>query len=356
MKDIIEKILSVAVLAPSGDNAQPWHFVVNGNEILIFNIQDRDLTLYNFRQRGAYLAHGAVIENIVLAASEAGCRAGILLFPDASDSNHVATVSLQRAAIKKDSLFNYIAVRSTNRKPYRAEPLLDGERNDMLSVPGEIGCGEIRLLEDRAKIKLLSEAISLNERLILENRYIHDVLFTHIVWSEAEARGRRTGMYVKTLELKPPERVALKLFRNWRLLKVLNKFGVSRLLPKQSAKLYASSGAIGAVIIPDDSNKNYVMAGMVFQRMWLKATKTGLCVSPITGAAYLGKRIADGNTSEMSGAHVELINEAYKKIIDTFSVSNEVVAMVFRIGHGDKPTATSFKLPPDIRYEKGPGV
>lgn len=351
MRNIIEKILSIAVLAPSGDNAQPWRFAIRENEIHIFNIPDRDLTLYNFRQRGAYLAQGTVIENIVIAASEDGCSAEILLFPNPSDSNHVATVALEREAIKKDSLFDYIAVRSTNRKPYRTEPLLDGEKNEILSVPAEIGCGEIRLVEDRAKLKLLAEAISLNERLILENRYLHDMLFTHIVWTESEARQRRAGMYVKTLELKPPEKAALKLFGNWGLLKVLNKLGASRLLPKQSAKLYASSGAIGTVIIPDDSKRSYVLAGRVFQRMWLKATKTGLCVSPITGVAYLGKRIADGDTSELPGSHVELIKEAYKKIIDSFGVSNEVIAMVFRIGHGDKPTATSFKLPPEIRIE-----
>jgi len=351
MKDIIEKILSIAVLAPSGDNAQPWRFVIRRNEIHIFNISDRDLTLYNFRQRGAYLAHGAVIENIALAASDAGCRAGITLFPDDSDSNHVAIVALENEAIKKDPLFAYIAERSTNRKPYRAEPLLKSEKSDILSASGDIGCGEIRLVEDRAKINFLAEAISLNERLILENRYIHDVLFTHIVWTEEEARERRAGMYVKTLELKPPEKVALKLFRNWSLLKVLNKLGASRLLPKQSARLYASSGAIGAIIMPDDSKRGYVMAGRVFQRMWLKATKAGLCVSPITVVAYLGKRIADGDTSEMPGEHVELIKEAYKKIIDSFGVSTEVIAMVFRIGHGGRPSATSFKLPPDIRSE-----
>ena len=72
--DSFKKILDIAVHAPSGDNSQPWRFKFDQNSILLFNLEDRDPTLYNFRQRGSYFAHGAIIENIIIVAGTLGYR------------------------------------------------------------------------------------------------------------------------------------------------------------------------------------------------------------------------------------------------------------------------------------------
>ena len=60
----IERIIRAAVCAPSGDNVQPWRFVVSGNSINIFDIPERDTSLYNCSQNTSHIAHGAAIENI----------------------------------------------------------------------------------------------------------------------------------------------------------------------------------------------------------------------------------------------------------------------------------------------------
>jgi hypothetical protein len=61
----IKEILELAVNAPSGHNSQPWRFVIQDNTIQIFNIPDKDKTLFNWKQKGSLTAHGTLIENIV---------------------------------------------------------------------------------------------------------------------------------------------------------------------------------------------------------------------------------------------------------------------------------------------------
>ena len=81
-EDTLRSFVASAVYAPSGDNAQPWEFDIRPGVIFIFNTPDSDGTLYNFKQRGSYIGHGALIENIVLLASAAGYDVAIDMFPD----------------------------------------------------------------------------------------------------------------------------------------------------------------------------------------------------------------------------------------------------------------------------------
>jgi nitroreductase len=43
----IVEIIKRAIHAPSGDNAQPWKFTLIDSGVQLFNIADRDETLYN---------------------------------------------------------------------------------------------------------------------------------------------------------------------------------------------------------------------------------------------------------------------------------------------------------------------
>lgn len=55
MEDI-KKILDAAVQAPSGENCQPWRFEIRDSEIRIFNISERDQSLFHVIH--AYCASG----------------------------------------------------------------------------------------------------------------------------------------------------------------------------------------------------------------------------------------------------------------------------------------------------------
>lgn len=353
MNELIKKIIEYSVNAPSGDNSQPWRSVVEGNKINIFNLPDRDSTLYNFKHRGDYVAHGALIENIVITASQYGFKTNIRLFPDRNNSDLTTELTLEKDVPKKEPLYDSIEHRTTNRKPFKLDPLSEEQKKDIYKSVEDIGLGELFLIEDRNKIAALAKEISLNERLMLENKHIHDFLFSIIRWTEEEEK-EKAGMCVKTLELLPPQLFIFKnIFRRWFLLKILNKiFKISRLLPKESQKLYSSSAAIGVITINNDSKENFIYAGRLFEQIWLKAVNMNFYIQPITAIPYLAQRVYSGETEKLSSGHTELIKKADSEIRKICNISEtKTIAMIFRIGSSSPPSAHSAKLTSQIEFK-----
>jgi hypothetical protein len=155
-------------------------------------------------------------------------------------------------------------------------------------------------------------------------------------------------MYVKTLELAPMQESAFKLFRHWGLVKFLNSFGLSKMLAKQSSKLYADSAVFGAIVVPNNSKVDFVIAGRIMQRVWLYAVKLGLSMQPVTALVFLEQRILSGQIQELSPNHIKLIQIACKQIKNLFTITEGIIAMLFRIGDGEEPSARSSRMEPEI--------
>ena len=100
----IKKIIEVAVNAPSGSNSQPWRFKVREGVIEIIAEPEKDHPILNFRNRGTWIAHGALIENIVILASAFGYKAGVSIFPNKNEKNITARISLIANHVVKDFL------------------------------------------------------------------------------------------------------------------------------------------------------------------------------------------------------------------------------------------------------------
>jgi len=315
----IRQILESAILAPSGDNCQPWQFKIQGDRIQVFNIPGKDTSLFNFKQTASLVAHGALVENMVIAASAAGYAATVRAFPEPGVPNLVASVELQKAALPCDPLYRQ---------------------------PGQDGCGaKLRLLEGDTEKKSVAKIIGLNDRLVFENRYLHAFLYDHIRWSDAEARSAGDGLDVKTLDLAPPDALALKFFKRWSLLPVFNTFGVSRIIGKSAEKLALSAAALGAVAVGGNSSADYFCGGRLVQRVWLESTRCGLSFQPMTGIVFLMNRVLEGATEELSASQVGVIRQARQQLDAAFGLAGETVVMMFRVGRSSPPSARSLRLP-----------
>jgi len=396
LQEDIRSILETAVWAPSGDNSQPWRFRITQNRISIFNRPDRDIPFFNYGQRGSFVAHGGLIENIRIASSALGYATTITLFPEGEPrekSYHVIGVineredsrlrlseellpetpldfsrgeksdlvaiveltplhavgqSIAPTTSKDEGLYSCVPQRATNRKPYLARPLTEAQRHEMARTPQEIGGGEVRFIEDEERKSALGTALSANERVVLETPALHTIFFHHVVWTEAEEKRKRTGLYVKTLELSPPQQFIFRLYRFGLLARIFNGAGLSRFIARDNAKLYASASALVAIIVPGFSASDFILAGRLTQRVWLKAVRMGLAAHPVTGVLFLMQRVRAKTTEGLSPYHSELLKEAYEKIQSLFQVERENIAMILRIGYGGEPGARSSRLPPEI--------
>lgn len=351
MDESIRKILEAGIQAPSGSNSQPWKFKVTGNNIQIRALYEKDHPILNFHNRGTFVAHGALIENVLIAARVLGFDAKLHVFPSGINSNVIANIDLGKAEPVDNPLFESINIRATNRKPYKIVPLTLEQKNEILSTAKEIGEGEVVLVDDPEKLKILGKASSTNEIVMLENKVLHALFFNEIVWTKQEEEKRKTGFYIKTLELNPPQEMAIKLFKHWSIMNMGNKLGVAKGIAKTNAKVYSSASAIGVIVV-HDQDEDFLQAGRLMERIWLKATKLGLDFHPVTGILYLWQRVKSGDSAIFSETHKNLVKTAYESIAKIFNVENDrCIAMLFRLGYGAEPSARSIRIPLDMLIE-----
>lgn len=349
MQEVIQKILEIAIHAPSGENCQPWRFVVKGNSIEIFNLPERDDSLYSWGQRASFVAHGALMENIVIVASTLGYKTDISLFPEAVNSNFVAIVTLEKSTPKDEPLYPYITQRITNRRSYKDVPLTKEQRAELERVQRQTQKAELLFIENKEEINKLARIAAANEEVLFGNKDMHRFFFTHINWTQQEEEKKRMGFYTKELELAPPQLASFKIFKHWPLLKFFNMFGIAKFIAKENTKVYATAAAMGAIVTTENEPRDFIAAGRVLQQAWLEATKNGLSFQPLTGILFLKHAIRAEDTKSLSKEHINLVIKMYEMIQSAFHVSqNKTVAMMFRIGKADAPSAKSLRLQPDI--------
>lgn len=344
-KETIQKILEAGAMAPSGSNSQPWQFRIKDNVIEVLALPEKDHPILNYKYRGTWLAHGALIENLSVAAAEMGYDARASVFPDSSNPNLTAKIILNNSVSKNTHLYEAIFKRVTNRKQYKVTPLKETDKVALLESAKDMG--NFRLAEEPEKLRTLSEAVAVNEVVMFENKVLHELLFKELVWTEKEESKKGGGLFIKTMELKPPQRAALKIFKFWPVMKFFNKLGAAKSVAKDNARSYAACSAMGAAIVKDD-DRDFIEAGRLLEKIWLTATSLGLSCHLITGIFFLEQRILAGGASGFSNAHVDLVKNAYKKTAEIFGVQDGLIAFLLRIGYDGEPSARSMKNAPII--------
>ena len=341
----LKKILSEANFAPSGDNCQPWKFKIFPDRLEMFNLPEKDQSVYNFRQQASHISHGAFIENICIIASANRLSTKVDLFPNQNNQNHVATITFVDSETVVDNLFPFINKRCTNRKLYKTEALKRDQATTFSNISVDSFVGSVCLIEQEKNIKDLAGILSINEKIVLQNIYLHKFLFENIVWSNTESLANRDKMFIKTLEMNPFQEFIFKLCKNWSIMNYLNKFGIAKFIAKENAKIYAQSSAFGAILAPSNHPKDFVNGGRLLQRAWLTATSLNLSFQPLAGIVLLYQKILAKQTSELSTEHVSDILIAYNKLKDIVKKENKNILFMFRVGESKEPSALTPKLP-----------
>jgi len=346
----VEEILRNSINAPSGSNSQPWKFLVKGSEIYILAFPENDHPILNYRSRGTWIAHGALIENIIIAASKYAYKATPMIFPYDPKTHIIAKIKLEKSEdIAVNPLFEILSKRTTNRKIYKKEKLNEDQKNAIIGTIGGNNNIVFKLIEDREKINKIGNAVSANEIVTLENKKLHKLFFNEVIWTEKENKKNPKGIFLKTMEFKPPQKLVFKLLRNWNVMKIANKIKFARIIAKGNGKGYASCAAMGVIAV-DNNDNDFIEAGRILERMWLEATKMNLSFHLITGIFFYWQAIKLGNSNILNKEHQEIIENAYKETEESSGINDKIITIVCRIGKDGEPTGISTKLPPDIEY------
>lgn len=329
----LRAILEDAVRAPSGDNVQPWRFRKKSEALEVLNDPTADRSLYNVEQAASLMSIGALLCNLEIAALAVGYTVSQELFPDGKEPDLVARVLFTKATPYTSALSSALRERCTNRSRYDGVSLSEGERA-IFSNHGPI---DVQLVEASAKDEV-GKAAAMNEKIVLEDRAMHDFLFGHVTWS-AQEDSTRPGFFVDTLGLNPVQRSVFKLYKNWNIASILNRFGFSRLVVRDNASMYTSASAAFALLVDTPDRTSFVRVGMALQDVWLRATVAKLSIQPLAGIPLLALSIRRGGADILSGAHRAVANDAYASMERAFGAKGKHILFAARVGHAQPPVA-----------------
>lgn len=350
---VLREILDAGAQAPSGGNSQPWRFEWRGAALAVWMLAERDHPILNYRRRGTLLAHGMLIETLVIAARHHGYRPIIELLPDEAKPTLSALIRFEAGSEEAGDagdagLHAAIRQRCSNRKPYRREPLapaLVAALADACGHGADSGI-DLAFIQGRAAIERLAAAASTSEWVMFENRTLHRLFFEELVWSAADARRRQAGLQIGTLEMQPAQRIALRCFRHFPLMRLMNRFGLARSIARNNAATYADC-ALYVAVGCGTRDVDLIRAGRRILRLWLKATSHGLSLHLQTGFSFLWQGTAGGNGAALTPQQVARVEAAYREVRATTGLDADLIPALCRIGVGGEPSARSIKRAPE---------
>lgn len=349
-REKIIKIFIAAAAAPSGDNSQPWRFIVRAPNILEFHaIPEKDNKLLNVDQSGTLIALGAAIENAELEAKSLGFNPEIYLN---NGGTLIATCILHKGgefSSKEQYLQQAIPLRHSNRKAYKKKPLADSDRHVLFDAARKEVTAFFSLIEDKKSMSLISRALTTMEEIALKNKSTHRLFFESIFWSKERNVVGGSGLYIKTLELPPPAQLFFKILRYWPVAHFLAQIGFPKMVARMNAEQNASASAFGVISLDRFDRISYIKAGRMLQRIWLATTARKMSFQIVTGLLFLARAVKQESSSFFSTEECESAQKAYATIRENLKGSNEPLIM-FRIGYANAPSAVSFRKQPDITY------
>lgn len=122
--ETMRAVLSLATMAPSVGNSQPWHWDVGPDKLHLYADMSRLSTRTDAVRRDVLLSCGAALHHCTVALAAMGWQAKIHRFPD-SNADHLASIEVypQQPADHDVALTAAITRRRTDRRDYTGGPV-----------------------------------------------------------------------------------------------------------------------------------------------------------------------------------------------------------------------------------------
>jgi nitroreductase len=263
---LVEELLAAATAAPSMHNTQPWRFRVSQDAIELRADPERRLPVADPAGRAMYIACGAALLNLRLAAAVAGREPVVTPLPDPGQPLLLATVRLagpHQAGPAERGLHAAIALRHTNRGPFRGHPVPQGvlaELADAARVEG----GILHVLDHDETARVLYLVRD------AERAWLADPAYRAELDRWAGGPRDREGIPDSALGPRSPDRTA-----------PVREFTPGRPSPAGYA-WFEEDPQLAVLSTRSGGTAGWLLAGQALQRVLLTATMRGIAVSPLT--------------------------------------------------------------------------
>ena len=346
-RDILLKILDLARWAPSGDNTQPWRFeIIDHNRIAVHGHDTRDWCIYDFEGRASYMAHGALLETIRIAATEHGLKAVWVHRSGTSDTLPIYDVEFGTdSTLMRDPLYPFIEVRTVQRRLMKTTPLTANQR---IAIQTAVGEGyTIQFFETLADRYEIAKLLWQNAHVRLTCPEAYQVHKQIIEWGTSFSKDR---IPERAVGVDPLTAYLMRwVMQSWNRLDFFNRYLFGTIAPRIQldflpAMFCAAHLLIRAEKIPQ-TQLDFVSAGMAMQRIWLTCAANGLFLQPeITPVIFNWYA-----TQKIKVSHLDAVNQEVGKLAENFYAfsgpRSEQTVFMCRIGTASQPSSRSVRLP-----------
>jgi nitroreductase len=341
MNGWVEALLDAAVRAPSGDNTQPWRFVVGADTVALALDPARDPSPMNAGQRMARIGVGAALENLLRAAHALGLGADL----DADPGPFLALVRLQGVGEGSPQAIDpRIWARTTNRRPYDGRPVpaevvgrLAGETPRVDGVVTHWVTGADRLAA-------LADVIGRADAVMFGEPSMRQAFLANVRFDRPPEEEVDEGLSLASLELTAADRLALRVMRKTPDL-LLKLGGAASVFRGKARALVASSSGLCVVAAPDGSEATDVTVGRAVQRAWLALTTEGLAAQPMMSLPVLDNAMANGDDRLRVALGVGRVSELLDEFRALLPEVDGRPAWVLRFGFAPPPTGRTGRRP-----------
>jgi hypothetical protein len=258
------RLVSLAILAPSVHNTQPWAWRIGPDGIDLFADESRRLAASDPPGRNLVISCGAALHHLRAAARAHGLLPEVVRLPDPADPTLLAHITFTptQPPVTAAADLRAIEERCTDRRRFTSWPVPDGRLN-LLAQHVEDDAGQavpVSDVTDRFRVDLLAtRAHRLQER---------DVAIAEEVrnWT---GRSTHDGLPADHLATHPLVPAIL-----------LSRFDEGT---REDDEQELASGE-GLIVLcgDDDSRASWLRAGESLSVLWLRAQRDGLSVVPLS--------------------------------------------------------------------------
>ena len=308
----LEHLVDAAVLAANPHNSQPWLFRLEENRIELHADRTRKLEAIDPDERELMLGLGCGLENLLLAAEVRGYQANVMLFPNGSGDDLVASIELESAEPSPNPLYDMIPKRRTNRSRYSDKPIPD---DDLVAL------SELAEADPGLRLQLYTEE---NER-----KPVGDLIVRacEIQAYDAAQHAETASWFRKNDKeiLEHRDGITIDAGGNPSLMRILAKIFISDKMINgpsfgkefiKSTKMQVESATVFAIISGDDkSPRTCLLGGRLYQRIHLWATSKRIAVHPMNYP-------------------LENRPELREEVAELFGANDRQALIPFRLGYG----------------------
>ncbi len=348
--ELCEQLLQAAILAPSGGNAQPWHWFSHQNCLFLTYDGDTLGTFLDFDQMGSQIALGAASENIILKAQEIGLSV-LVEEQKASNQFPIFLFSFYSLAAKHKATEKHPYPQLVQTIPLRLTNRLLGERitietrkiDYLQELIASIPQARLAITQTPKILDQLAQTVAQAERVRYLHPHGHSDLFDEIRWTAEESEQSKTGIDLRTMEMSNGDIAGLRVAQNWEVIKHLKAWNGGSGFDQLMHKTIDAAAAVACIFMP--TNASFWQGGRAVQRLWLAANQQDISFQPITPITFLFNRLILGEGAELDPQEKKQLENALQAFQHTFpfSYEQEKPIFLFRLSIATNPTIKSYR-------------